>query len=97
MKILAALVLAFSAGVLVSSDPAIAAFGFCSRPSAPSAYLAKPSKPYCVISRSCSQWDVQNYRNEIDRYFDGLKRYAGDVDAYYSDAQNYIKCMADLD
>lgn len=63
---------------------------------APSTFLVKPNKPYCATSRNCSDWEVQNYRNEIDRYFDNLRRYAQEVDQYYSDAGDYISCMTDL-
>jgi hypothetical protein len=97
IKSLGALALAFGAGTLVSSQPAQAAFGFCSQPFAPTMFLTKPTKPYCAISRNCSDFDVQNYRNEIDSYFDRLKKYARGVDDYYTGAQSYIKCMADLD
>jgi hypothetical protein len=96
-KTVAAAGLAFAAGLTVNSAPVQAAFGYCSQPMAPSVFLSKPSKPYCAISRNCSEWDVQMYRNEIDRYFDSLRRYASQVDDYYSDAQTYISCMADLD
>ena len=93
---MASLGAAFAAGALLAAAPTQAAFGFCSQPTAPSAFLVKPNEPYCAISQNCSEWDVQNYRNEIDRYFDSLKRYARDVDQYYNDASSYISCMADL-
>jgi hypothetical protein len=96
-KSLGAIALAFVAGSLVSSQPAQAALGFCTQPYAPTIFLRKPDKPFCAISRSCTELDVQNYRDDIDRYFDRLKQYAGQVDDYYNDARTYIKCMADLD
>lgn len=96
VKMLGGIALAFAAGSLVSSQPAQAAFGICSQPFAPSAYLSKPDKPICAISRNCTETDVQEYREEVDDYFGHLKRYAGQVDDYYNDAQAYIKCMADL-
>jgi hypothetical protein len=97
VKTLGGITLAFTAGSLVSSQPAQAAFGICSQPFAPSVFLSKPDKPYCAISHDCTEADVQQYRDEINDYFDHLKRYAGEVDDYYNDAQTYIKCMADLD
>ena len=96
IKSLGLIALAFSAGSLVSSEPAQAAFGFCSQPLAPSAFFSKPSKPLCVMSRNCTEWDVQNYKRDVESYFDQLKRYAGQVDDYYNGAQSYVKCMADL-
>jgi hypothetical protein len=96
-KSIAAVGLAFAAGLAANSTPVYAAFGYCSQPMAPTVFMTKPSKPYCAASRSCSEWDIQRYRNDIDRHFDSLKRYAGQVEDYYSDAQSYIKCMADLD
>ena len=54
-------------------------------------------KPYCAASRSCEQWQVDSYRNEVDRYFDHLKTYLADVDSYRKKAYEYASCMAELD
>ena len=92
--------LAACAAVLIlgsSAIPAQASFGYCSQPMAPSTYLSKPSKPYCVTSRSCSEWEVSNYRSQVRTYYDSLNRYAREVDTYYDDASRYVKCMSDLD
>lgn len=80
-----------------SAIPAQASFGFCSQPMAPSAFLNKPNKPYCVSSRTCSEWDVSNYRNQVRSYYESLNRYAHEVDSYYDNASRYVKCMSDLD
>jgi hypothetical protein len=82
---------------MVGSEPASAAFGFCNQPMAPTPFLRKPTKPYCAIDRSCEQWQVDSYKNEIDRYFKSLKSYLADVDRYREDAYAYAKCMADFD
>lgn len=82
---------------LSASQPAIAAYGFCSQPTAPSPFLRKPSKPFCANDRSCERWEVDSYRNDVDRYFRSLKSYIADVDSYYSEAYSYAKCMSDLD
>lgn len=80
-----------------SAVPAQASFGFCSQPMAPSAFLSKPNKPYCISSRNCTEWDVSSYRTQVRTYYDALARYARDVDSYYADAASYVKCMSDLD
>lgn len=65
-------------------------------PRAPSAlFLTKPTKPFCL--NGCSAWQVQSYKDDVRRYFDGLQQYADDVDRYYKRAGEYIQCMADLD
>lgn len=80
-----------------ASQPAQAALAYCSEPDAPSVYIRKPMKPFCASSRSCSSWEVTNYKNDVDRYFRSLKSYLADVDTYYEEAYDYAKCMADLD
>jgi hypothetical protein len=79
------------------AGPSKSAFAgsYCMEPRAPSAlFLTKPSKPYCM--NGCSAWEVQNYKDQVRRYFDGLQQYADDVDRYYKSAGGYIQCMADL-
>lgn len=89
------------AAVLIASNysptDAQAASGFCSQPMAPTSYLTKPRKPFCATTRSCDDWQVQAYRNEVSRYFNNLRNYADDLDRYYSNAVDYIECMSDLD
>jgi hypothetical protein len=82
---------------ITTSEPAAAAFGFCVQPTAPTAFLRKPTKPFCAADRNCDRWEVDNYQNEIDRYFRSLKAYLADVDSYRDDAYAYAKCMAELD
>lgn len=82
---------------LPASEPAYAAYGYCSQPLAPTLYARKPSKPYCAINRSCSQWEVDNYRHDVDSYFRSLKEYLGKVDDFQEEAYVYAKCMAQLD
>lgn len=79
----------------VLSIPSPAEAGYCSQPTAPSAYISKPSKPFCAPR--CSEWEVQTYRDELDRYFRRLKQYAQEVDDYYREAGEYVDCMAKLD
>jgi hypothetical protein len=81
----------------VSSAPADAAYGFCMAPRAPSVFLSKPTKPFCAASRSCEQWQVTSYKNEVEQYFNSLKTYLEDVDKYQKKAYEYAECMADLD
>ena len=96
-KIGAAVAVAFGAGTFVNSPASSAALGFCYEPSAPSVYLRKPDKPYCAASRSCSTWEVNGYKSEIDSYFRKLRSYAQEVDSYYSEATEYVACMSKLD
>jgi hypothetical protein len=96
-KAIPVMIVAALVGASVSSTPASAAFGFCSQPFAPTAFLTRPSKPFCASMRNCTEFDVQQYRNEIDRYYTDLKRYATQVNDYYDAATAYVKCMADLD
>jgi hypothetical protein len=71
---------------------------YCSQPMAPSlGFISKPSKPYCAATRTCSDWDVSSYKSDVEQYFRKLKRYAEEVDTYYVEAGDYVKCMADLD
>lgn len=91
------LVVAFGLGFISSSQPAKAAILFCSQPYAPTAYLSKPSKPYCLTFGQCERWEIDNYRSEVDRYFRSLSQYADEVDNYYADAVQYVRCMSDLD
>jgi len=97
MKIAAAIVTAFAAGSLVNSQAALAAYGFCSAPNAPSAFLSKPSKPYCFSARNCSEWEISSYKRQVDSYYSDLRRYAEQVDAYYERATKYVECMSYLD
>ena len=80
-----------------SSVPAGAALSYCSAPMAPSMYLRKPMRPFCAASRDCSASEVGLYRSEVERYFRSLRRYAQEVDAFYTDSATYIECMSDLD
>jgi len=89
--------LAGCALMLPASQPAQAAFGYCSQPQAPTVFVRKPSKPYCATDRSCEQWEVDSYKSEVDRYFRSLKAYLAEVDTYSEEAYAYAKCMADLD
>lgn len=97
LKMAAMMVASFSGGMLANSATASAALGFCYEPSPPSAYLRKPTKPFCAAGRSCSDWEVNSYRNEVDSYYRKLRSYAGDIDTYYSDATDYVACMSKLD
>lgn len=72
--------------------PAAAQYSYCSQPSAPTAYLRKPDKPFCAASRSCEDYKVSAYRNDVETYFRKLKRYAEEVDTFHSEASDYVEC-----
>jgi hypothetical protein len=79
-----------------SSTPAVASYGYCMEPRAPSAaFIVRPTKPICY--NGCSEWQVSSYKREIGSYLDNLQQYANDVDRYYKKAGEYIQCMSDLD
>lgn len=92
-----ALIVAFSVGMIAGPVQPVFAYGFCSQPRVPSAYLSKPNKPFCAGMGECSKWQIDSYQREVRSYFDNLRRYAGEIDGYYNDAQKYIKCMSELD
>ncbi|WP_285712127.1 hypothetical protein [Erythrobacter oryzae] len=96
-KIATALVAGFAAGSLVNAPVALAAYGFCNAPHAPSAYLSKPNKPFCFSLRNCSEWEISSYKRNVDSYYEDLRRYATQVDDYYSRATKYVECMSYLD
>lgn len=97
LKFTAGLVAAFAAGAIVNVGTANAAYGFCSRPNAPSIFLSKPSKPFCYTSRNCSEWQINSYKSDVDRYYRSLRQYAGQVDDFYNNATKYVECMSYLD
>jgi hypothetical protein len=70
---------------------------YCSQPMAPTTYLRKPDRPFCAASRSCDEADVSSYRSDVERYYRQLRQYATEVDQFYADATEYVRCMADLD
>jgi len=57
--------------------------------------IMRPTKPMCY--NGCSDWQINEYKSQVSTYFDGLRQYAADVDAYYKKAGDYIQCMAKLD
>ena len=81
-----------STGIYSSS----AAAAFCFAPNAPMIFVTKPTKPFCATDRSCEDWQVRSYQNDVDRYFDKLKQYLRDVENYRTEAYEYAKCMAEL-
>ncbi len=81
---------------MAASHPAEAA-GFCFEPRAPTLYVSKPTKPFCAVRRECSQWKVDSYKSELERYFNSLVQYRVELDKYYKNAYEYIECMAELD
>lgn len=55
---------------------------YCSKPySTPQA----PDKPICASMGSCSQWDIDNYNNQVRQYY-------SDIDYYNQQVQDYIDC-----
>lgn len=74
------------------------ASAFCLEPRRPSSmFVTKPSKPYCAVSRSCEQYEIDSYRSDVKRYYDQLREYADSVDRFYKQAAEYIECMSKLD
>jgi hypothetical protein len=65
--------------------------------SASSMFVSNPSKPYCAISRTCRDYEIESYKSEVKRYFDQLREYANSVDRFYKQAEEYIECMSKLD
>jgi hypothetical protein len=96
-KLVAVAGMCLALAVSSAAPSANAAFGFCSQPMAPTAYLSKPRKPFCATDRSCEQWEVDMYRNRVRDYYSNLRQYANEVDQFYRDAADYVDCMSDLD
>ena len=96
---------------LASAGPAAA---FCYAPSfsddppdAPGSY-ERPDVPYCLSSYSysrehtCSQWELDSYRREVEAYVDQLNDYVRDAATFAREAidhataaQRYAECEAD--
>ena len=85
--------------VLIFLFPLVAQ-AYCSEPSftryEPST-PAKPDKPYCTMANSCTDWDVRNYRADMENYVSALKRYVNEAqdaaNSYAEDALDYAKCQ----
>ena len=90
-------VLAAIALIVGPALPAGASYSFCSEPRAPSFYSSKPNKPYCASNRSCSQWEVDSYKRQVESYFSDLQQYADGVSRFNRNARDYIDCMSKLD
>jgi hypothetical protein len=56
----------------------------------PSANCYKPSPPYEPYSLD-SQWEVDNYNSEVDRYNMNMRIYTNCINTYVENAQNDIK------
>ena len=91
------IILAITACLFIDNNASAVGYGFCMAPRAPFLYAAKPSKPYCVSSRSCSQWEIDSYKRSVESYFNDLQQYMTDVDKFRKLAYEYAECMADLD
>lgn len=75
-----------------------AMFRFCLEPTAPSlSFIRKPTKPFCASSGRCSEYEISSYKSDVEDYFRKLRRYAQEVETFYSEAGVYVKCMAELD
>lgn len=90
-------IIAITACLFVGNNANAVGYGFCMAPRAPFLYAAKPSKPYCASSRSCSQWELDSYKRSVESYFNELQQYMVDVDKFRKLAYEYAECMADLD
>ena len=81
----------------------LTAQAWCSKPSTgfgePTPPLFKPSKPYCVNTKTCSSWDISNYQRELEQYVEGLKIYVQQAqdfaNNYAEGALKYAKCEID--
>jgi hypothetical protein len=49
------------------------------------------------MDRSCEQWEVDAYMNNVRRYYRALQIYGSEVDQYYRDAAAFIECKSKLD
>lgn len=80
---------------LTTAAPAFGGFGYCSSPMAPSTYITKPRKPSCY--NGCEQYEIDSYRRQIDQYYENLRAYLQQVEAFRKAAYDYAKCMAEVD
>lgn len=75
-----------------------AALAWCSQPLTPypPSEPYEPSKPFCMSANNCTDWDIRNYRRELEDYAEGWKRYVrqaqADTDQYINDVVSYAKC-----
>lgn len=91
---------ALTAAFVLAIAPPGAAHAFCTLPSIvlhePSPPI-KPEKPFCVAVKTCTQWDVDNYRRDMADYVASLKRYVQEAqdagNRYAEDALEYAKCQ----
>ncbi|MFC3683416.1 hypothetical protein [Hydrogenophaga luteola] len=97
MKYLLASVLVLTSGVAQS---------FCMEPRPPrvSVFVVEPSVPHCLSGyrfsgrHSCSRFDLDGYRNDVESYLRQMKEYAEESRAaalkYANEAQEYAMCQA---
>lgn len=81
---------------------------YCSTPSAPNPPStfhrpSKPSAPYCVNTFSnthtCSQWEINNYKSELQQYrfnvedyIRKLKNYVREANRFANETVSYANC-----
>ncbi len=58
----------------------------CRKPNKP----AKPTEPFCVTTRSCSEWEISSYRLEIEAYNQEVETYNYQVDQYVDCINDFI-------
>lgn len=89
--------------ILLTSFLATPATAFCFDPSFSSDppepptifYRSKPSVPYCLSSYSythkhtCSQWELDSYFDDVDRYVREMRSYYDDAVAFANEATEY--------
>jgi len=71
---------------------------YCYEPTPPpAAYFSQPSKPYCDPTQSggCSDWDLDNYRSEVEDYVRELEYHAEQAVRYANETQLFVECEAD--
>ena len=81
--------------LLVGSE----AFAFCIEPSPPSPpWGSVPSPPFCGTYgdlSNCSEWEIGNFRSEIEDYIEKMKNYADDASEFTGEAVDFTKCQID--
>ncbi len=82
------------AGLLVLH--AAPAEAFCYAPSPPDEpWGSAPTAPYCGSYgdlSGCSEWEVDGYRDDVERWLEEMRQYASDAEDFANDAIEYANC-----
>lgn len=75
------------------------ASAFCYAPSAPSEpWGSAPTAPYCGSYgdlSGCSEWEINSFRDEVERWLKKMQQYANDARDYANDAIEYANCESE--